>query len=82
MEQMAQGKFSLLAGRCPKDGTEFVEVDKGKNLKIEGSIKAGNYSYWNSEKIKAAFNFGQGTMTDFRRYIENNRQYLWMVELV
>lgn len=82
MEQMTQGKFSSLAGRWPKDGTDFVEVDKGGHMKIEGSIKAGNYSYWDSAKIKAAFNFGQGTMADFKRYIENNMKYLWMIELV
>lgn len=42
---------------------------------IKKIIAAGAYIPRDDEFIRKAFNFGRGTMQDFKRYIENNRQY-------
>ena len=37
--------------------------------------------HWTEEKIKRAFNFGNGTMKDFKRFIHNNKKYSYFVEI-
>lgn len=36
------------------------------------AIAHGSYSPWDNNKIKRAFQFGNGTMKDFRRYCKDN----------
>lgn len=38
-------------------------------------IAAGDGIIYDDERIRHAFNFGNGTPTDFRQYVENNRKY-------
>lgn len=39
---------------------------------IRKANEDGFYSEWNEDRIRAAFNFGNGTMTDFRNYMDAN----------
>lgn len=36
---------------------------------------------WTPARIKAAFNFGNGTAADFRRYIKDNAKYAYFIEI-
>lgn len=37
------------------------------------AIKDGSWSPWNENRIKGAFNFNQGTMSDFKRFAKDNK---------
>ena len=34
----------------------------------------GCFNYWTPERIKGAFNFHNGTITDLKKYAENNKK--------
>lgn len=36
---------------------------------------AGDFLAWTPEKIKAAFNFNNGTIKDLKRYMRDNKCY-------
>lgn len=36
------------------------------------AISAGSYAPWDSDRIKSAFQFGNGTLKDFRRHCKDN----------
>ena len=40
---------------------------------IENAIKEGFYTVWTQDKIRKAFNFGNGTQKDFERHKDNNK---------
>lgn len=40
---------------------------------IERAIKEGYYTEWNEKNIKEGFNFGNGTIKDFKNYMNNNK---------
>lgn len=40
---------------------------------VQGAIKAGLFVPWDDERIKQAFNNGNGTRADFQRYQQANR---------
>ena len=42
---------------------------------IDGAIKKGFCIIWDSERIKKAFNHGNGTEKDFNRYKKDNSKY-------
>ena len=42
---------------------------------IEISKKSGLKRTWTAEDIKKAFNLGNGTIKDFKKYMENNKQF-------
>ena len=42
---------------------------------INQAIAAGYYNEWDDERIKGAFNFGNGTQADFIRYKRDNSQF-------
>ena len=44
-----------------------------KLLYKEIDLKSGDYNYWTAERIKGAFNFGNGKLKDFKRYAANNK---------
>ncbi len=46
-----------------------------KLLYKEIDLKSGDYNYWTAERIKGAFNFGNGKLKDFKRYAANNKRY-------
>lgn len=39
------------------------------------AIADGYCIMWNKERIKNAFNFGEGTEADLKRYMKDNKQY-------
>jgi hypothetical protein len=58
----------------------IIEIDRKwlkevYNGNIKQLMKAGDYLDWTPERIKRAFAFGNGTITDLHKYINNNRQY-------
>ena len=51
---------------------KYMEISKKYNKKE--SIEKGMYNIWDNKRIKRAFNFGNGTMKDFKRYMKDNNQ--------
>ena len=82
MEQMTRGKFLTMTTWGLDDDAAFVEVLKTKNKSKADCIRDGEYLCRSKEIIKPWFNFGNGTMKDFLMYIKDNRDNLWMIELV
>lgn len=41
---------------------------------IEDSLKDGSFQVWNENRIKKAYNFGNGTMQDFLNRRKQNKQ--------
>lgn len=51
-----------------------------KIIAIEYSKKNPElYNIWDSERVKNAFNFGNGTIEDLKRYANNNKKYCTIV---
>ena len=49
---------------------------------LSQSIKDGYFSVWNAERIKKAFNNGNGTQKDFEEYKKNNhKKYCYIMEV-
>lgn len=44
---------------------------------VKKAIAAGAFNIWDDERIKNAFNFGNGTIKDFKRYMDNNKQFCY-----
>lgn len=58
------------------------EIPKSAVVKcgdLEKAISAGAYSKWDTERVKLAFNFGNGTEKDFLRYMQANKQFCHFV---
>ena len=58
----------------------IIEIDKGYlnefyNGDIIKAYQQGDYLEWTLERIKRAFNFGNGTEKDLERYIRLNKQF-------
>lgn len=45
---------------------------KYKNMRE--AIKDGTYDAWTDERIKLAFNFGNGTLKDLKRFCKDNKE--------
>lgn len=60
-------------------GKVFINNVYSGNIKAAINDKAG--ILWTDEKIKAAFNFGNGSEKDFKRYMNNNKKYAYFVEV-
>jgi hypothetical protein len=54
-----------------------IEISKQHDKNKTEAIKNGNFNEWTIERIKACFNFGNGTIKDFKNYMENNKQYCY-----
>ena len=56
----------------------WIEISK-KKIKELGRVRLAVekkwYTVWDEDRIRKAFNFGNGTMVDFKRYMENNKPY-------
>ena len=64
----------------------ILEIGKSYiNKFYSGDLKAAILKkdgvLWTDEKIKAAFNFGNGTIKDLKNYINNNKKYAFFVEV-
>lgn len=46
---------------------------------IDGAIKKGFCIIWDAERIKKAFNHGNGTEKDFNRYKKDNSKYCYFI---
>ena len=42
---------------------------------LQKAIADGYFLIWTKERIKNAFNFGEGTEADLKRYMKDNKQY-------
>ena len=47
---------------------------------VEKAISAGAFTVWNNERVKLAFNFGNGTEKDFSRYMRDNVQFCYFIK--
>lgn len=62
----------------------IIEISrkKAQELKsIEKAIKNQWFTVWAPERIKAAFNFGNGTQKHFNDYMRNNKEFCIFKEL-
>lgn len=48
---------------------------------VEKVIENGFYIDWTPERIKNAFNFGNGTEKDLKKHIENNKCFCLFLEV-
>lgn len=56
----------------------IIEISRKQAEKlgsVEKAIKNGWFIIWNNERIKKAFNFGNGSKKDFSEYQRNNKAY-------
>ena len=53
------------------------EISKQNGKSKQCNFKNGLYNVWTMERIAGAFNFGKGTLRDFKAYMENNKQYAY-----
>lgn len=68
-----------------KEGQKMIiEISqkKAQDLKsIEKAIKNQWFTVWTPERIKAAFNFGNGSQKHFNNYMRNNKEFCIFKEL-
>ena len=55
------------------------EISKRNGKSKEQNFKNGLFNIWTMERITGAFNFGKGTLKDFKTYMENNKQYVYFI---
>lgn len=60
-------------------GKTYIQRYYNGNLKA--AIKAKDGILWTDERIQAAFNNGNGTTSDFKRYMNNNRQHTHFIQI-
>lgn len=56
----------------------IIEISRKKAQELKSADKAIKnlwFTVWTSERIRAAFNFGNGTEKDFDRYMKDNKDY-------
>ena len=62
----------------------IIEINKkmlGECGSLEKAILSLNYTIWTDERIKDAFNFGNGNKKDFDEYVKNNEKYCYFLEM-
>lgn len=47
----------------------------GRKAEAKKNYSAGLWNEWTTERIRGAFNFGNGTYKDLIRYARDNKQY-------
>lgn len=57
-----------------------VEIS-GAQQTAQKKYNSGLFNCWSSERIKKAFNFGNGTIKDFENYINLNKKYCTIIFL-
>ena len=60
-------------------GKSYIKRFYNGNLKE--AVKNKDGILWTDEKIKAAFNNGNGTKKHLKNHIENNKKYCYFVEV-
>lgn len=56
-------------------------INRFYNGNLNAAIKEKEGILWTDEKIKAAFNCGNGTKKDLKNHIENNKKYAFFVRV-
>lgn len=56
-------------------------LDSEYNGIVADAIKARDGIFWTDDLIAKAFNFGNGTLEDFKRYMAVNKDYTVFVQL-
>ena len=51
---------------------EYMEISK-RNPEL--------WNIWDKDRIKGAFNFGNGTEKDLLQYAENNKKYMTLIKI-
>ena len=70
--------FTSVFNEMKKDNSIVaIEISKQHSKNKTEAIKNGNFNEWTIERIKACFNFDNGTMKDFKNYMENNKPYCY-----
>lgn len=80
MKTLTRKYINGITDQSLKDDTLFLEFDK--QGKLENAIKQGLYAERNEKFIKNAFNFGNGTIKDFNRYVEDNKKYAEFIQVI
>lgn len=60
------------------NGTVAIEIS-GTHQTAQKNYDLGLFNCWDSERIKNAFRFGNGTINDFKRYINLNKKYCTII---
>lgn len=60
-------------------GIKYMEILK--KYKKRESIEKGMYNIWDKRRIKGAFDFGNGTIKDFKRYMKDNSNNCYFKKL-
>ena len=55
------------------------EISKRNGKSKEQNFKNGLFNIWTMERITGAFNNGNGTLKDFKIFMENNKQYVYFI---
>lgn len=61
-------------------GEKFLEI-MGPSKNAEREYAEGWYSIWDEQKIKHAFSFGHGTISNLDEHAKRNRQYCTIINL-
>ena len=56
-------------------------VKKFYNSNLDEAIKNKDGILWTDEKIKSAFQNGDGTIKDLKNHISNNKKYAYFMEV-
>lgn len=60
-------------------GKTYIQRYYNGNLKA--AVKAKDGILWTDKQIKAAFNNGNGSVSDLKQHINNNRQYAHFINI-
>lgn len=60
-------------------GKSYINKFYGGDL--NAAVKEKDGILWTTKKIKAAFNYGNGTIKDLNNHIKNNRKFAFFVEV-
>ena len=60
-------------------GKSYISKFYGGDL--NAAIKEKDGILWTNEKIKAAFNSGNGTIKELNEHIKNNKKFAYFVEV-
>lgn len=64
----------------------FLEIGKSYvkrfyNGDVSAAVKERDGILWTDERIKAAFNNGNGTKSDLKNHIQNNKAFAYFVNI-
>lgn len=56
-------------------------INKFYDGDLQRAIKQKDGIIWTDQKIKKAFNFGNGSKKDFKRYMSDNKKYCYFTKI-